>query len=451
MKTFRVMLGMLAMLVSASANAAESRGPRPIESPLPAYPSNVTIGPEGTNVCLIVFVDEQGRVEWTLPTENSDARLIDTCKEAVGRWKFEPARYYREAVGGTFVASIDFKGGVVSIHPEVEIETPREPPKPLIQVRPEFPPQLLRSRNSGKVVLGFIVDSNGDVRNPAIVMSTDPLFEAAAVKALLQWKFKPGLVDGRAVNTRAVVPIVFKLDGVDYAESYVMKGKPDGDQPEAVRFDKAPKPKQTVRPVFPYEDAIKGETGFAEVKFVVGADGSVVGTRVVKASKPEFGMALAAAMEAWTFEPASRKGKPVMALIGRRQSFKPGGRDSAVDRDVARIAGQIRDGKFSPAKVGDLDVPLKPRFRVAPVYPSALEKQAEDGDAVIEFIVDKKGRAVLPKILKASAPEFGWAAATAAQRWIFDPPTVNGKRVEVVAAIPFKFTGPPKADPPAAN
>jgi TonB family protein len=147
-------------------------------------------------------------------------------------------------------------------------------------------------------------------------------------------------------------------------------------------------------------------------------------------------------MEAWTFHPAFKDGKRTMALTKREFEFKTRDRDSAIDQETASIASRIREGRFEPASAADLEAPLKPRFTAAPAYPTALLGKGIEGIAKIEVIVDGDGRAVLPRIVEASEPEFGWAAATAAQRWLFEPPKVGGKPVEVRVMIPFRFTPP---------
>jgi TonB family protein len=37
---------------------------------------------------------------------------------------------------------------------------------------------------------------------------------------------------------------------------------------------------------------------------------------------------------------------------------------------------------------------------------------------------------------------FGWAAATAVERWVFDPPKRGGQPVDVRVTIPFQFDLP---------
>jgi hypothetical protein len=48
----------------------------------------------------------------------------------------------------------------------------------------------------------------------------------------------------------------------------------------------------------------------------------------------------------------------------------------------------------------------------------------------------------LPRIVSASAPEFGWAAATSVSQWLFKAPRRKGKPVDVKVAMPVSFDVP---------
>ena len=84
-------------------------------------------------------------------------------------------------------------------------------PVPSFQSRPVYPFEMRRAGITGEVVVGFIVDSTGAVRDAYAVRSTQREFDAAAVQAVTKWKFRPGRRGGRAVNTRMQVPIVFSI------------------------------------------------------------------------------------------------------------------------------------------------------------------------------------------------------------------------------------------------
>lgn len=87
-----------------------------------------------------------------------------------------------------------------------------QPPVPKFRAKPQYPFEMRRAGITGEVVVEFIVDANGDVRNAFAVRSTQRDFEQAAVQAVSKWKFRPGKKGGRAVNTRMQVPIVFTLN-----------------------------------------------------------------------------------------------------------------------------------------------------------------------------------------------------------------------------------------------
>lgn len=81
-----------------------------------------------------------------------------------------------------------------------------------VQQNPIYPYEMRRAGITGEVNIGFIVDSNGDVRDAYVINSTHREFEAPAVQAVSKWKFRPGRRGGRAVNTRMSVPIVFSFN-----------------------------------------------------------------------------------------------------------------------------------------------------------------------------------------------------------------------------------------------
>jgi protein TonB len=80
------------------------------------------------------------------------------------------------------------------------------------QARPQYPFEMRRAGISGQVVVDFIVDVNGEVRNAFSAQSSQREFEAAAVQAVSKWKFRPGRKNGHSVNTHMQVPIVFTLN-----------------------------------------------------------------------------------------------------------------------------------------------------------------------------------------------------------------------------------------------
>lgn len=77
-------------------------------------------------------------------------------------------------------------------------------PMPKFRVQPQYPFEMRRAGVEGEVLVEFIVDSNGDVRNPFVIRSSHRDFEQSAIQAVSKWKFKPGRKGGRDVNTSRV-------------------------------------------------------------------------------------------------------------------------------------------------------------------------------------------------------------------------------------------------------
>jgi len=92
-----------------------------------------------------------------------------------------------------------------------EIADLDQPPVPIVQIAPVYPPELKRNRVQGTVNVVFIVDENGNVKRPQIEKSTNREFNENAVKAVRQWKFEAGEKDGKKVKTRVRLPLSFTL------------------------------------------------------------------------------------------------------------------------------------------------------------------------------------------------------------------------------------------------
>lgn len=85
-------------------------------------------------------------------------------------------------------------------------------PQIRVQSKPAYPFEMQRAGISGEVLLEYIIDANGDVRNPFVVRSSQREFEASALQAILKCKFRPGKKGGRAVNTRVQQVMSFALN-----------------------------------------------------------------------------------------------------------------------------------------------------------------------------------------------------------------------------------------------
>ena len=91
-------------------------------------------------------------------------------------------------------------------------------PEPIVQPSPIFPLEFKREVEQARVVVQFIVDLDGRVRNAVAVEDTHPGFVKAALTGVEKWRFRPGIRGGKRVNTRMSVPIIFRISDPDANE-----------------------------------------------------------------------------------------------------------------------------------------------------------------------------------------------------------------------------------------
>ena len=75
---------------------------------------------------------------------------------------------------------------------------------PIVRVAPVYPARALSRGLEGFVDLQFTVTTAGTVRDPLVIQSTSKLFERAAIRAVLKFKYKPRVVDGVPVEVPGV-------------------------------------------------------------------------------------------------------------------------------------------------------------------------------------------------------------------------------------------------------
>ncbi len=85
------------------------------------------------------------------------------------------------------------------------------PPAVLTSVEAAYPPQALRERREGEVVLGVTVAIDGTVSEAAVERSAGAALDDAALAAVRQWRFTPAQRDGQDVVSRILVPFRFTL------------------------------------------------------------------------------------------------------------------------------------------------------------------------------------------------------------------------------------------------
>jgi len=115
-------------------------------------------------------------------------------------------------------------GGIIGSNPNV---VPRVPKPEVVRVRvsqgvstghlinkvePVYPPLARNARVQGQVVLTAIISRDGTIQDLR-VLSGHPLLIQAALDAVRQWRYKPYLLNGEAVEVETTVTVNFILTG----------------------------------------------------------------------------------------------------------------------------------------------------------------------------------------------------------------------------------------------
>ena len=76
----------------------------------------------------------------------------------------------------------------------------------------KYPAAAQQAKIQGRVTIQFIENTEGNIINPRVLRSADPLLDAEAIRlTTIMPKWKPGMQRGQAVNVKYTVPIMFRL------------------------------------------------------------------------------------------------------------------------------------------------------------------------------------------------------------------------------------------------
>lgn len=184
---------------------------------------------------------ERSRLDSKINYDQLLAGLKDTHRGRSGRMSLEEAR---RILGDQYVVAAGWDCGPVGVardetrQPDeifsVVDEPPRFPGCPAAQADPgacdaerklnefidrylEYPPLARENGVEGTVVVDFVVDTDGRIRDPRVVRDIGAGCGRAALRVVelmnkLGGNWTPGRLDGRPVSARVSLPVRFRLD-----------------------------------------------------------------------------------------------------------------------------------------------------------------------------------------------------------------------------------------------
>ena len=163
---------------------------------------------EGTAI-LFVVVDENGAPRNLKVLRPLGLGLDEKAIEAVSQWKFRPGMKDGEAVPVQATIEVNFRlldnNGRVGWHSNsITFKLPEGATRPRV-VRTKFPGP---SDDAGSfVTVSFEVDESGKPVNLHTDRASDPQWERKILAAVKDWRFDPGLKDGKAIAVPCTVSV----------------------------------------------------------------------------------------------------------------------------------------------------------------------------------------------------------------------------------------------------
>jgi len=95
-------------------------------------------------------------------------------------------------------------------NPRIVKMTQLDPAMLIRRVQPVYPPLAIQTHREGRVELRAIIGTDGTIQSLQIVAS-DPLFDLSAKEAVSQWRYRPTILNGQAVEIDTFITVVYTM------------------------------------------------------------------------------------------------------------------------------------------------------------------------------------------------------------------------------------------------
>ncbi len=90
----------------------------------------------------------------------------------------------------------------------------------------KYPKEALEAGNQGRVVVDFIIDEEGNVKDVKVARGASPALDEEAVRVIsASPKWKPGRVRGKKVRTAMTLTVEFRLEKKNKGGGFGINGK----------------------------------------------------------------------------------------------------------------------------------------------------------------------------------------------------------------------------------
>ncbi|MCH8494771.1 MAG: TonB family protein [Balneolales bacterium] len=311
----------------------------------------------------------------------------------------------------------NFDGGFITAASDSVFMVVEKMPEPIggmmaIYEHVRYPDSARRDGIQGRVVIQFVVNEEGNVEDPQVIRSVREDVDSAALQAIKNVRFSPGLQRGQPVKVQFQLPIEFRIQNSgDQGErsappppppappSPSSSSTPDSHSgPETFTVvEKMPEPIGGMEAIYeniryPEIARMAGIEGRVIVQFLVNKEGDVVDPIILRGIGGGADEAAIAAIKDVKFEPGMQRGQPVNVLFQLPIVFQLPDNPEAEARRAefgtpVIVVRYLEDAQGAPRVSGKVldsrnETPLA-RANVA-IYPSSESGQPAPGVATDE-------------------------------------------------------------------
>lgn len=188
-----------------------------------------------------------------------------------------------------------------------------------------YPESEKTNRVQGQVLVEVYISDKGDVIKTAIQKGINPALDQSALDAVNSTKWKPAINDGKAVKSKILLPIRFKLDDKKPGNNQSELTHPPSGYLEKV--DKEPEPIGGMGSImsgikYPEKEKKNGVQGKVLIKAYIDENGNVTQAVNIPQDNKNFIKAATDAIKKAKFTPAEKNGKKVKSVVTIPVQFK---------------------------------------------------------------------------------------------------------------------------------
>ncbi|MEZ5037094.1 MAG: energy transducer TonB [Chitinophagales bacterium] len=297
-----------------------------------------------------------------------------------------------------------------------------------------YPVEARLKEIQGKVIVGFYIDKEGNVKGSNIVKSLGGGCDEEALRVVNSLpKWIPGMHNGEPVNVSYHFPVTFKIE---YREEDSETSTYPGGTNALLKF-------LADNLQYPNEAREAGKQGVVKVQFYIDIDGSIQDLKVISdqvgSGCAEEALRIIRLMPNWI--PGTKNGNPIKVPYTVPITFKLDDNTKIKDNTKIEVNYENETIQTTLPQFPGGNIKLMKFLGKELFYPEEARNKGLEGKVIISFDVDIDGTILNPKIIKdaigAGCGEEALRVVNLMPKWI--PGTKNGTPTKSSYTLPINF------------